>query len=355
LDTGKAGLWSGGAVIIHAESSWRADQSVNSDTGALLPATFDATMPTAGENEGIAVPELYLVQALPADIIVMAGKVNFAGVGDTNFFANNERTQFSYTGLINNPILGAFIPYTPLGTAVVWAPNKENSVALLATQAVGDGTSAGFDNFNGDYTFGMQYQYSTTLGGNLPGDYLVLAGYSNKDLTSFDIDPRHLIGELIGEVPVAQETENYALLINFDQYLWVKEGSLAAVSGVAGRSKQPPVGIGIFGRAGWSPKDRNVIDQFYSFGIGGYGMLIPGRDYDQWGLGWAGTHISSDLRNDAGVLGEDLDSFEHGFEAFYNVQVTPAVHMTLNAQVIDSVEPATDTAITLGTRLQVDF
>ena len=35
FDSGKAGLWSGGAVFAHAESSWRADKSVNSDTGSL--------------------------------------------------------------------------------------------------------------------------------------------------------------------------------------------------------------------------------------------------------------------------------------------------------------------------------
>jgi hypothetical protein len=47
-------------------------------------------------------------------------------------------------------------------------------------------------------------------------------------------------------------------------------------------------------------------------------MLIPGRDYDQWGIGWSGTHISSDLRDDTDVLGIDLNSFEHAVEAFYN-------------------------------------
>jgi porin len=124
---------------------------------------------------------------------------------------------------------------------------------------------------------------------------------------------------------------------------------------VAGRKGLPPVGIAIFGRAGWAPKDRNVIDQFYSFGIGGYGMLISGRDYDQWGIGWAGTHLSSDLRDDAAVLGVDLSSFEHGVEAFYNFQVTPAVHVTLNAQVIDSPAKSVDTAYTLGSRLQIEF
>jgi carbohydrate-selective porin OprB len=149
---------------------------------------------------------------------------------------------------------------------------------------------------------------------------------------------------------VAEKSSNRALVLNFDQYLWVKGGGP-----VAGRKGLPPVGIGIFGRAGWAPKDRNVIDQFYSLGIGGYGMLIPGRDYNRWGIGWAGTHISSDLRDDASDLGADLSSFEHGVEVFYNFQVTPAIHLTLNAQVIDSTAKSVDTAIALGARFQIDF
>ena len=350
LDTGKAGLWSGGAVFMHAESSWQAQRSVNSDVGSLLPTNFDAAMPTHNVSESIVLPELYLAQALPANFLLMVGKVNFSGAGDTNLFANNERTQFSYTGLVNNPILGAFIPYTPLGGAIAWAPNKKNNVTFLATQTKGDATTSGFDNFDGKYTLGGQYQFSPTIGETLPGHYLVLVGYSHKDLIAFDIDPRQLIDQIIGVVPVAQKTNNYAFLVNFDQYLWVKGGSPAE-----GRKHLPPVGIGIFGRAGWAPKDRNVIDQFYSFGIGGYGMLIPGRDNDRWGLGWAGTHISSDLRNALGPLGRRLNSFEHAGEVFYNFQVTPAVHLTVNAQVIDSVVKATDTAFTIGTRLQVDF
>jgi porin len=111
------------------------------------------------------------------------------------------------------------------------------------------------------------------------------------------------------------------------------------------------VGIGIFGRAGWSPKDRNVIDQFYSFGIGGYGMLIPGRYNDQWGIGWAGSHISSDLRD----LPVGLRSWEHAGVAFYNFWLTPAVHLSLNTQVIRPADDSLDTAWTLGSRLQLDF
>jgi len=57
----------------------------------------------------------------------------------------------------------------------------------------------------------------------------------------------------------------------------------------------------------------------------------------------------------AALFGADLDSFEHGFEAFYNFRVTPAVGLTVNAQAIDSTAKSVDTAYTLGTRLQIDF
>jgi len=351
FDTGKARLWSGGAVFLHAESSWQANRSINSDVGSLLPANFDAAMPTPSNSDGIALPEFYLVQALPANWLVIAGKVNWAGLGDTNVFANNERTQFDYTGLVNNPILGAFVPYTPIGLAGVWtASSKKHQVAILGLQSTGNATTSGFDNFNGDYTIGMQYIFSPTFCGNRPGNYLILSGYDTKDVRDFAVDQRLLIGQLIGRVPAVSKSGNYTVLLNFDQYLWVKGGSP-----IARRKGLPPVGIGIFGRAGWAPQDRNIIDQFYSFGIGGYGMLIPGRDYDQWGLGWGGTHISSDLRDILSSLRRDVQAWEHGFEAFYNFQLIPAAHLTLNAQLINTPVGSRDIACTLGARLQIDF
>jgi porin len=363
FDTGKAGLWSGGAVFLHAESSWQAKKSINPDVGTLVPANFDATMPTPGASKDVALPEFYMMQALPANILALAGKANWAGLADGNVFANNERTQFSYTGLVNNPILGAFVPYTSLGAGVVWAPSKTHTLAVLGVQPTGDATTSGFENFKGDYTVGAQYQFSPTIGGKLPGNYRVIVGYDSKDLQSFDIDPRLLIAQVLGNVPATKESGNQTFLVNFDQYLWVKGGSVAAYqksldSGAypgPGRQHLPPVGIGIFGRAGWAPKDRNVIDQFYSFGVGGYGMLIPGRDYDNWGIGWAGTHYSNDLRNAALLLGKHIDSFGNAFEVFYNFQVTPALHLTVNTQYIEPAVKSIDNSFTVGTRLQIDF
>jgi carbohydrate-selective porin OprB len=110
-----------------------------------------------------------------------------------------------------------------------------------------------------------------------------------------------------------------------------------------------------------------VIDQFYSFGVGGRGCLIPGRDFDFWGLGWAGTHISGDLRDDLALMNVEVDSMEHVIEGFYNIALTPAVHLTLDVQyiinpVVAQIENARsgdvksdNHAWVLGTRLQLDF
>ncbi len=355
LDSGKAGLWPGGALFMHAGSSWQAkkSQNVNGDTGSLVPANFDATMPSNGESQGIALPELYLAQGLPGNMLALVGKLDFAGIGDQNYFANNERTEFFYTALVNNPILGTFLPYTPIGAALDWAPSKEHNLAVLGCQNDGNGSTSGFDNFNGNYSVGVQYGYSPTIADRLPGDYRLLAAYSTKSFTDFNVDSRDLIGEIIGTVPVSKKDGNYCVLLDFDQYLWTRDAAHAPADAPS-RKGLPPVGLGLFFRAGWEPEDRNVIDQFYSFGIGGYGG-IPGRDRDQWGLGWAGTHISSEVRNDLRVLGRSANEFENAFETFYNFAVTPATHVSLDLEVIKSASPAVDTAVVIGTRVQFDF
>jgi carbohydrate-selective porin OprB len=226
-------------------------------------------------------------------------------------------------------------------------------VALLAVQGTGDGSTSGFDNFNGAYSYAIQYIFSPTIADRLPGNYGVILGYSTKDLADFNIDNRQLIGEVIGLVPVSKKTDNHTVMLNVGQYLWTRDAGQESATAPS-RKGLPPVGVGLFARAGWEPKDRNVIDQFYSFGFGGYGGL-PGRDRDQWGLGWAGTHISGDLRQALSVLGRQANEFEHAYEAFYNFAVTPATHVSLNLEIIDSVAPAVDTAVVMGTRLQFDF
>lgn len=341
LDTGRAGFWSGGLVFAHAEGNW--GRTVNG-TGALLPLNFDATMPAAPSETALS--ELYLFQGLPHEFAAVIGKVNWSAYADTNLFANDERNQFMYVGLVNNPILGAFVPYTSLGGGLFkqFRPDLGAGIVILSNNT--DALHSGFDTFSASaMTYGLAGTWTPKFGA-LPGMYALLGGYTSKNATTFDVDRRYFIGEILGAVPVAQKNGNYALAFSASQYLWT--------DGTSRRGDGKPVGFGPFFRAGWAPKDRNLIDQFYSLGVGGYGGLF-GRANDNWGIGWAQTHFSGDLRGLVAFLGARVNSSENVVEGFYNVALTPAVHLTLNLQHVDSANPARANATVLGTRLQLDF
>ena len=127
FDTGRAGLWPGGYFAAHLEGNWG---NTVGGTGAVLPLNTDATMP--GLPNSIALSELYLVQGLPGGFSTIIGKLDFGGIADKTFFANDERSQFMYEGLVNNPILGAFLKYTSIGGALAKQFTDDLNVQVLA-------------------------------------------------------------------------------------------------------------------------------------------------------------------------------------------------------------------------------
>lgn len=348
IDTGKAGLWSGGNFFLHAETEW--GNSVQGKVGSAMPVNQDSTMPNIMKKGASSLSEFYLMQGLPWNLLYVIGKINLASLADTNQFANNERTQFLNTSLVNNPILGVFAPYTAFATGPVWtAPNDKHSVGVFYVNNAENAMTSGFNTLSiHNATVGSQYAFSPRISGK-QGNYGIIGVYTSKDYNDFAFSDQISWRELILK-PKAMKTDNYGVFFNFDQYLYMKDEETGA-------------GWGIFGRVGWAPKNRNVIDQFYSFGLGGKGCLIPGRELDRWGLGWAGTHFSSDFRDGLRRLaGVSTDSFEHAIEAFYNIRVTPAIHFSLDAQyiMVPFTEafglPDTDNhAFVLGSRLQMDF
>lgn len=227
-DTGKAGLWPGGAAFVHGEGRWRS--GINNDVGSIQSANHDQNFPdTDPNNTNWALSEWYLLQSLPANFMAAAGKMNFASWGDTNMLANRERSQFLYSGLVVNPIPGEYFPYTTLIGWLNWSPNKSHSLTGVAginndsskaTAEVGT-----FDTLTTkDLSYVFQYVYSYEIAGR-PGSFLVDLAYSNKERASFDISREQLFGQLIGAIPIDEEHSNYTVIGNFAQYLWVKEGS----------------------------------------------------------------------------------------------------------------------------------
>ena len=369
LDTAKLSndFWPGATIFLHGEVAWGRDiqnsHGLERSVGAAIPPNYDITMPLATNTGKFYLSEYYLVQALSPKISAWIGQMNGAGLIDGNQFANDEKHQFLTTALVDNPIVAPFAPYTAFLMAGVYLPTREHLLIGAVMDNNGSVTKTVAETYDTDATvFVGSYGFLPKFGGK-PGRYQIVGGYSNKDFPSYAVGNRlSLLRELTGRVPIKEKTENWVTIITAHQYLFVKD-------------IERQIGWGLFFRFGYAPQNRNAIDQFYSFGVGGRGMLIPGRDLDFWGLGWAGTHFSSDLRKDLKLVtslpllgrpGVELEPFEHLIEAFYNIELVPWAHLTFDVQFI--VNPISaqfanhfgsvnddSLAVVIGSRLQIDF
>ncbi len=143
-------------------------------------------------------------------------------------------------------------------------------------------------------------------------------------------------------LPAEQTSNTWSVYYNFDQYLYQPE-------------KNVDRGVGIFGRFGASDGQANPIHYFASIGLGGKGM-IPGRKYDQFGMGY--YYISATLPQrpiDPGLVDDFFSSNTQGFEVFYEIAITPWMRLTPDLQVIDPAANRIDTTWVAGLRLELKF
>ncbi len=345
IDTAKVGLWSRGAFVFRLESAWTVDDSINDDVGSILAANSKSRIPVPGHSQ-TTLSEIVLKQYLSDSFSFRIGKMDATGPIDATTFANNSRYQFTYAGLSNNPIISHFAAYTTWGVLPVWKLDKKNELLFFLADSQGKAERL---SLRTKLAGCFQYTFSPTINKNLPGNYRMMCAYSKKPIRGYELDRRHMLEKYNEAIPVTKNS-NYALLVNFDQYLWVNSNN----ENIKNRHDLPPVGILLFGRAGWEPKNRNVIDHFYSIGIGSYGGLGK-RYYDSWGIGYAATHISDSFRKDLKKRSIHFGNFEHAFEAFYNIKITPALNFTINAQVIKSPVDFLSKSFVINSRLQADF
>jgi len=343
LDTDKLGLWPGGLFTIHGESSFGV--SSLRDAGTLIPVNHDNTMPNFENGQNWGLPQVFLTQALSENFAVTLGKLNAGGLADMNEFANNERSQFMNTALVNNPMLGGFIPYTTWAALGTFTMDGHQLVAGVANTE-GSATVWGFDDaFKPGYTFAVEYSHAHRAF-DLPGNVRVGVLYTNEPARNLRITEQ----QLAGLDPLKEEDSNQAYYVNFDQYVFLAD-------------EEEKRGLGVFGRAGYGDDDTNVVDRFFSFGMGGKG-LVRGRPGDRFGLGWYYAHTSDKLHDTLKLIGRNPTQ-ESGWELFYNFELTPAVHLTADVQYITnpfgSGDPPRaefddkDSALVIGARLQIDF
>jgi len=352
FDTARMGLWPGGLLTMRAETWF--GHNIHSDAGSIMTVNADNLFPVPGDSGMTTLSEYYFAQALSEKFVLVFGKVDPTRTMDQNAFAANERTQFMNLGMRINPALFPFGPYTCMTAAAVYMPTKWLTISTGINDNDPDGavTKTGFNTaFHGRdwYTVGQEYDF-TIKPWEKEGHQRFGWAWTSRDFIDFARDGRlglemgpirevlRLVGAATGLVPLKTSSDSYVLYYNFDQYLYTE-------------ADDPKQGFGLFGRYGYSTGETNPVEQFYSIGVGGRG-IVPERDKDTYGLGYYYLKLSEDLPEELNLQSEQ------GVELYYSIEVTPWFHLTPDLQVI--VNPGgglgdRDVAVVYGIRGQMSF
>jgi porin len=350
LDTAKMGLWKGGTILLHAETKW--GDGIQEKVGSLMPVNLDTHKPGYGEGCQMTLSEWILFQSLfDGKLVLLGGKLDGARAFDRNVFANDERTQFMNLAFRNNPVIPAFAPYTDLGAGFVLNLTDWFTATTAVVDAEGKAKTTGFETaFHGPtHTSVVQELAFKVKPFGLAGNQRVGFLWSSKEspelmpISPFKetapvlyklLGPK-LFGKVAKVLPYECKNDNVALYYNFDQFLYTEKDD-------------PTQGFGLFGRFGWARQDVNAVCHFYSLGLGGKGIL-PERDQDTYGVGYYFTDLSNDLPY--------WMHSEQGVEAYYNIQITPWLHISPDLQVITNPGGTDehDVSLVYGLRMMVNL
>jgi porin len=344
LDLQRMGLMPGALLKVKAET--RYGESVNGRSGSILPVSTDGFFPlTTPISDGLAVSvtNLTYFQYFSEQLGVFVGK--FDGLdGDANEFASGRGdTQFMNIQLLLSGTLG-LLPYSTVGGGVVAMPSKWAKVQSSVFSLTDSSTTTGLSDCQGwvSATEGMvQYRVGELPGGmNLGGVYIWGSEF-------FDFSGRFTFERGQGLVP-PESSDTWIAYWSGWQYIYTPESAAGPINVTDGRPDLE--GFGLFWRTSQADEDVNPAKWTVSGGIGGRGM-IPGRKRDAYGVGYYYNSVQSERLLERSQRGDSTQ----GVECFYSIEVTPAAHLTLGAQWVDSVAARVDDAVILGMRLKIDF
>jgi porin len=355
LDLMQMGLIPGALIKFRAET--RYGSSVNGIAGPILPVNTRALFPVTDQlNQEVAftITDLNYTQFLSPNLGLFFGKVDTLD-GDPNEFASGRGTsQFMNANFIFNPALALRLPYSTLAAGLIWMPIPPGprggiTVSSTVLNTADASTTTGFEDFGEGTTWQTEADFQYRLG-NLPGGMNVGGLYSfDQDFALLDTKTRLVLqpGQGVSLV-VPKKGSTWAAYWSGWQYLYTASAGDRPLELISGEPRQQ--GIGVFARFGFADQETNPVEWAVSGGIGGRGLL-PSRDNDCFGLGYYYNRIQTLRLSD--LLG--IQDSTQGFECFYNIAITPATHLTLDLQVVNSPQKRLETATVLGLRASLEF
>jgi porin len=348
VDAEKLGLWPG--FHINAQYEHYFGQNINKTDFALIPVnTALAYVERDGYHSALSVSvtqdfgEYFSVSAGKFNMMTLASKTPLIGGGGIDTFMNRAfalpSTGVAYTafrgGAGDRVVLSA--PYL-IGGIVTIKTEPINFALMIADPRSAINPRVIEHPFEKGVAVGGAATLKTQVAG-LRGFHTLRAAYSNArgiDLEDIADLPRpSALGSSAGTKKGFWFT-SYAIQQNFVQ-----------------SEQNPEVGWGLFTLATLSDGNPSPVRWSVLAGLGG-NNLLAGRENDRWGTGFFHFGLTEPLL--AGLAALDVNRrSEGGVEAFYNLAITPWLHLSADLQVIDPWNPTKSRATYAALRLQTKF
>ena len=122
VDTGRAGLWSGGLLHVTLESRFGGSPQNTFTVGSAVPQYYGLTLPGPLLTHDVLPTEYVLVQPLSKKFIVVLGKINVLNLFDQTLFGDTYKYYFANFNFNKTPQAPNLVNSTALAAVGVWSP-----------------------------------------------------------------------------------------------------------------------------------------------------------------------------------------------------------------------------------------
>ena len=346
VDGEKAGLWKGFFVFLHGET--RYGPTINSDTGALMPANTAEVFPIPGQTV-TALTGVKFMQALSEDFLVFAGKINLLDELKQPFAAGRGVDAFMNMGLAFPVAAARTVPYSTLGAGLAVLRSGQPVFSMMVLDTNNSSTTSGFDTFFNNGASIIAKLDIPVVFRDRPGHQGFWGTYSNGRYNDLQPTAYFSPNPLTGPIGFATgfDTGSWSLFYSADQALFVD-------------SNNPKRSWGLFTNIGLADDGPSPIRWSANVGLGG-SSPFESRPLDTFGVGYAYTAYSGPIQTLAPALVPIRN--DQVVELFYNFAVTPWFRLTPDLQVLIPARERTlppgaqsiDTALVFGVRAKIDF
>jgi len=346
FNTETAGLWPGGFLDFRAEKRYG---SFPNDEAGTLPAVNMVGLFPEPEEDSPVISKLMATQFVAPWLGFFIGRFDTLDGDTNNLLSGRGRTGFLSPQLAFAPNSILTTPYVLNGVgSIVVTPNlfmdRPATLSLVFADPQVDPTESGLDgDFFDEQYYALDWRFPTYFFG-MPGSQNITYNYNTKEFLRLD----NLTQQFITQTRSSNGGSG-VIAYNFHQYVYVEPGQDTASIGYDADMERLQ-GVGIFGRVGYADADVNPLEWTFALGLAGRG-IIPQRDDDTFGVGFYYGLVSDNVSDISGSLSDDY----WGLEAYYNIAMTPWLHVTPNFQVTDPFLAGIDNAYVLGVRAKVDF